>query len=107
VAIRVFVIGGGAGVAKLLGISVDGCGPDGCAVVAFSHAAIDAPLAKSAPDIANAVSILRVLKRDTIGNMLAFRQTSFVRYSCNNKCCGADRVCIFAADCRHPVQALE
>lgn len=65
--------------AKLLGISVDGCGPDGCAVVAFSHAAIDAPLAKSAPDIANAVSILRVLKRDTsVTCSLFVKRASFV-----------------------------
>lgn len=78
------------GVAELLPTSVVSCGPGGWAVVSFWHPAIEAPLTKTALEIANEASILRVLQRGAIGDMPAFRHTSAERYSCNETCRGTD-----------------
>jgi hypothetical protein len=84
----VAVAGEGIGVAELLVTSVVICAPAGCAAVSFWHPA----LMKRAPDIANAASILRFVKHDVMGDMLAFRLAGSVRYRCNNRCGGADRM---------------
>jgi hypothetical protein len=71
------ITGNGVGVAAAPAAAAGNCGPDGCAVVAFWHAAIDAPLPKRVLHIANAVIILRTLKTGAIGNMLAVSSRNF------------------------------
>jgi hypothetical protein len=63
----------------------------GCAVVSFWHPATEAPL--TALQIANEASILRLLTRGAIDDMLAFRQTTPERYGCNDACRGTDEAC--------------
>lgn len=70
-----------AAAAELLPTSVESWGRDGCAVASLWHPAIEAPLTKSALEIAKDASILRVSKR----GMLASRQTNPWRYDCNEE----------------------
>ncbi|MDQ3826746.1 MAG: hypothetical protein M3319_01640 [Actinomycetota bacterium] len=91
----------GRGAAEFLPTTVESCGPVGCAVVSFWHPATEAPLAKTALKIANEASILRVLTRGSVGDMLAFRQTTPDRYSCNDGCRGTDRACKLPPDFRY------
>jgi hypothetical protein len=78
----------GIGVAELLVTSVVICAPAGCAAVPFWHPA----LMKRAPEIANAASILGFVKHDVMGDMLAFRLMGSVRYRCNTRRGGVDRI---------------
>jgi hypothetical protein len=80
---------------------VESCEPVGCAVVSFWHPVTEAPLTRTALQIANEASILRLLTRGVIGDMLAFRQTSSERYSCNDTCRGTDRVFKLLPDFRY------
>ncbi len=84
----VAVTGEGVGVVELLATSVEICAPGGFAAVSLWHPA----LIKSALDIASVASIPRLMRHGAIGDMLAFRPVHTVRYRCNNRCRGADRM---------------
>lgn len=81
----VVIVGPAAGVAELLTLPVENCGAGGCAAGSLWHAAT-----KRIPDSAN-MAIAGCVQRGAIGDMLAFRSTTFLRYSCNKRWSSTDR----------------